>query len=215
MSWLSKNTWLAWVLVGILLLMLLYVLFRPAPSIDNSAAQKTIDSLISVNIRLRNINNISDSTKQVAIDSLAKLSDDLADQAVEDRDHIDALNSTNTTLYNDYQYAKAHKDAPRVDSLCDIVVAKMKIDSAIVSEMMQHSNDAIHNLSSQIFLQNQELTGDHELLENDSLLIAKQIALNKTQETQLTKQAKNSKVKTVAAGILIVAAFIGGVLIAK
>jgi|GEM_PF-4549131 hypothetical protein len=218
-NWIKNNSWLGWLLSGILICILLWLLFRPAPTTDNTAALKTIDSLTTENVRLRKIMEGTVDREKPQIDSVLKLNDSLLDYQASLQNRIDISDEQNISLSHVIQDLRKQIpvdiNSTAYDSACDLLAKNAENDSLLHKLHEQNLQRVIIGYTKAVDDQDSIIVGQHNLIINDSLLISHQAPLIITQQSQIKKLQKQNKVAKIAGGILIVIAFIGGVLIAK
>lgn len=212
-NWLKNNTWLAWTLVGILLVILLYIFFKPVPKPDNSVLQARIDSLTSVDKGLRK-GLRDDSTAS------AKYRDSIRAVITASTNKINVLsvkvtasNDRVVAIAQDYEYYKAHGDTAARDSACDLLAKRVILDSADVADLVTNQNNLTIAFSAEITNLKNVITQQANIIAVDSSLIANQAKLNTTQQGQIKKLEKTNTLKTIAGGVLIVGALVAGILI--
>lgn len=214
LSWFK--TYGGWVIATILAIWLLYILFRPITVPDNKVLQRKIDSLYKVNAELRaNAANIVFEQQQ-KIDSLTEETDKLVDQKENIEDKVDALQERNSTLYNEYMYAKKHNDRDRTDSLCDIVMKKHYNDSATIALYMQTTNKLIFNCNEKLIAALEINKAQGLVIKSDSVLIANQKKLNEKQTADIKKLSRQKKAVTwVGRTFALTTLILGAILISK
>jgi hypothetical protein len=201
----------AWILVGLMSALILYLIFRPVPVNDNSAAFKTIDSLNSINKGLRN--QLTNFAYQFSIESEGlKLKNDTL---IAKNDILkfknDVAYDQNYSLAKQIQYYEAHQDTASYDSACDLLTIRVINDSVTIQDYQINTDKLVQNFSQQINDRDSMIAYQSNLIVSDSLLIKAQGKLNGTQQVQLEKMTKRAKLNAwlaragaVAIGVLII-----------
>lgn len=225
-DWMKANTWLAWLLLGVAVVILLWLVFRPAPSTDNSALIKSRDSLLVINKGLRKTLQQTVNLKQPQIDSLLKLNDSLQDYGTDLQDKLDDAHAENRRLANNIIISMQHHAVmfkvdgdPEMhvldDSDCYKLALQVIADSAQEENLKEVHYRQVLGLVKTITDQDSIIVGQHNLIISDSLVQSKQLTLSDVQEKQIKKLKNRLSVTKVGAGILIIGSFILGIEVAK
>ena len=199
---------LPWILLG---LVILWLILRPAKAPDNSRAEATIDSLLKVNLSLRKALNTTESVYQPKIDSLQKASDSLGIQGSVLSDKIDNLLEENSRIRQAYEIAMGSSP---IDSICDIAMKRMPIDSATIASYQHNTDHIITTLGGIIAGKDSIILSQHALIMSDSVVIVQQRALNGLQEKQLKTAENKSKITAWLARSLALSTAILAIIVA-
>jgi len=208
------KTYLGWIISGLLLGVIIYLLFRPVPVPDNHILQNRVDSLAKVD-------NAKDSALMALQarltpkdDSLTKLVADLQDQAALNVNIMDGHEEIIYSLSKQVQYYKAKEDRGAYDSACDLLAKKVISDSLIVRTYQENENHIIQSMGSLISDKDSIIVTQQSVIIEKSALIAAQKTLNETQTKQIKKLSSTGKVFAWVGRALFVIAVAEGVALA-
>ena len=125
------KTYGGWIATGILVAVILYLIFRPVPTFNNSEAIKTIDSLRYDNNRLKTALQTTEKRLIPKVDSLNKASDSLKKQDSIKSEKINYILKRESATVAEYNRLKS--EGKPTDSICDAAMKQKPIDSAITS----------------------------------------------------------------------------------
>lgn len=200
-----------WILSGLLIGVILYLIFRPVPVIDNSAEIKTIDSL-KVIVKAKD-DALVDISYRANIE-IGTLKNDLGLLLAKNdvlKFRFDVNYDEKLSLANQVKYYEAHKDTAAFDSACDLLATKVINDSVTLKEYEINTDKLIANFSQGIEDRDSLITFQSNLIVSQKDLIKEQSKLNSTQSGQLvtiTRRAKLNgtlaKIGAIAVGILAI-----------
>jgi hypothetical protein len=200
---------LPWILLVIGICVIIWLIFRPVPSTDNKQALHTIDSLTQENLAYKHALNATEATYKPKIDSLVNISVSVGlDNDILSGKITDLLN-TNSKLSENYEILR--NSGQPIDSICELAMRRIPIDSAIIVHYQENNSHLIAVLGQVSSAKDSIILAQHRLILSDSVLIQNQATLNKTQETELKKIKASAKVNAwlarslaVTAGVLFI-----------
>jgi hypothetical protein len=200
-----------WILVGLLSGVILYLIFRPVPKIDDTALIKTKDSLLSINKGLREQLTNFAYQSAIQVEGLNHKSDSLQAQNSVLKFKNDISYDQKVSLAKQIQYYKSHADTISYDSACDLLAKQVINDSVIMRQYEINTGKLIENFTQGINDRDSLINFQSGLIVSDSLLISAQNKLNDTQQAQLNKMTKRAKLNAwlartgaVAVGALLI-----------
>jgi len=211
-----------WILVGISIAVILYLVFRPVPVINNKDLIHKIDSMGNDNALLRksltaeffNFSSYKDSTTHV-IDSLQGKNIDL-------KTKIGLTQSEKQDLANEIINIQNHRTGSgtvffsEIDSPCIQLARKVLADSLIIGDYQKNTERLIFTFNDAINHRDTIISHQQDLILSDSVLIAQQKDLYKLQETQLKKVQRQGKTSAwLARSLAVVSLVLGGILLNK
>lgn len=194
-----------WILTGLLAAVIIYLLFfRPVPNTDNAAAYRKIDSLTADRDQAKTLlfnyayeATIRETDLQIKNKTLLTQNDFL-------KLKNDATGQSNVSLAKQVQYYREHQDTAAYDSSCDLL-AKQVIDFDVERKDYQINTDKlIQNFSEQINDRDSMITYQSYLIVSDRKLDSAKTKLITTQQGQLVKANKETKLLTwIARGLAV------------
>lgn len=203
----------AWILLGVAIAVILYLVFRPIPVINNKDLIRKVDSLGNDNTLLRkslaaeffNFSHFKDSSTKV-IDSL--LGRNRAIKQV-----VTGLQKDKADLANQILNRKPNES---IDSPCIELARKVISDSLIITDYQKNNELLISGFSNMIGKRDSLITHQQKLILSDSILIAQQKDLYTLQEKQLKSVQRQGKTSAwLARSLAVVALVLGGILLGK
>jgi hypothetical protein len=204
---------LPWILLGIAIAVILYLVFRPLPVINNKDQIKQIETLTDANNLLRkslnaeffNFSSYKDSTTHV-IDSLQGRNIDLKSR----------VNITEAEKQDLALQILNHKPNESIDSPCFELARKVLADSLIIGDYQKNTERLIFTFNDAVTHRDTIISHQQDLILSDSVLIAQQKDLYKLQEQQLKKVQRQGKTSAwLARSLSVVALVLGGILLTK
>ena len=203
----------AWILLGVAIAVILYLIFRPLPVIDNKQAIKTIDSLKKENDLFRASLSAQFNNFRVFKDSSTHIIDSLQGR------NIDLKSVLNITEAEKQDLAKEilnHKPQESIDSPCFELARKVLADSLLVIDYQKNTDRLIFSFNQGIDRRDSLIERQQWLIISDSVLINTQHDLYTLQEKQLKKVQRQGKTSAwLARSLAVVSLVLGGILLSK
>ncbi len=200
---------LPWILLVIGICVIIWLVFRPVPGVDNKAAVHTIDSLTGENKALRKALNATEATYKPKIDSLTSVSVSVGLDNDILSGQVSNLLRVNSKLSENYEILR--NSGQPIDSICELAMRRIPIDSAIITNYQENNSHLIAVLGQVSSSKDSIILAQHRLILSDSILIQNQASLNKTQEQQIKKIQSTAKLNAwlarslaVTAGVLFI-----------
>ncbi len=207
------KTALPWILLGITITIILYLVFKPIHSVDNKDLIHKVDSTEKenkflhqfVNAQLNNFSHYKDSTTHV-IDSLQGRNIDL-------KSIINIANQDKRDLANQIIHRIPNES---IDSPCVELARKVISDSLTVIDYQKNTDRLIFSFSDAVSKRDTIIRQQQSLILSDSILISGQKDLYKLQENQLKKSQRQAKTSAwLGRSLAVVSLVLGGILLAK
>jgi hypothetical protein len=203
----------AWILLGIAIAVILYLVFRPLPVIDNKQAIKTLDSLKKENDLFRSSLSAQFNNFRLFKDSSIHVIDSLEGRNI---DLKSVLNITEAEKQDLALQILNHKPEQSIDSPCLELARKVLADSLLVIDYQKNTDRLIFSFNQGIDKRDSLIERQQWLIISDSVLINTQHDLYTLQEKQLKKVQRQGKTSAwLARSLAVVSLVLGGILLSK